>query len=131
MLVSYRELKVATMETQLTQQPPLFQTAAEVSERRQNVIHISTGSKTADAMLGGGISTQSITEVYGEYRTGKVSRQKLFVARLAHSRRPNCVILYASLPSFPKTKVELAAKSLTSTQSQSEVVLGAMRARGS
>lgn len=24
-------------------------------------------------MLGGGISTQSITEVYGEFRTGKVS----------------------------------------------------------
>jgi meiotic recombination protein DMC1 len=32
---------------------------------------VSTGCKALDAMLGGGISTQSITEVYGEYRTGK------------------------------------------------------------
>lgn len=34
---------------------------------------ISTGSKAVDGMLGGGICTQSITEVYGEFRTGKVS----------------------------------------------------------
>lgn len=53
-------------------QPPLFSTAAEVSERRVNVIRITTGSKAVDAVLGGGISTQSITEVFGEYRTGKV-----------------------------------------------------------
>jgi RecA/RadA recombinase len=45
-----------------------------VSERRANVLYISTGSKSADAMLGGGIATQSITEVFGEFRTGKVSR---------------------------------------------------------
>ena len=53
-------------------QPPIFATGAEVSERRANVIHIHTGSKTVDGMLGGGISTQSITEVFGEFRTGKV-----------------------------------------------------------
>lgn len=35
---------------------------------------ITTGSKAVDGMLGGGISTQSITEVYGEFRTGKVGR---------------------------------------------------------
>ncbi|RSH87119.1 Meiotic recombination protein dmc1 [Saitozyma podzolica] len=51
--------------------PPVFLTAAEVSERRANVLYISTGSKSADAMLGGGIATQSITEVFGEFRTGK------------------------------------------------------------
>ena len=54
------------------QQPPIFLSAAELNERRPNVIMITTGSKSADAMLGGGISTQSITEVYGEFRTGKV-----------------------------------------------------------
>lgn len=43
-----------------------------MSERRQTVFFISTGSKSVDAMLGGGICTQSITEVYGEFRTGKV-----------------------------------------------------------
>jgi len=54
-------------------QPTAFATGLELADRRQNVIMISTGSKSVDAMLGGGICTQSITEVFGEYRTGKVS----------------------------------------------------------
>ncbi len=62
-----------THATQLTRQPPAFLSAAELSNRRSNVLHISTGSKEADKILGGGISTQSITEVFGEFRTGKVS----------------------------------------------------------
>lgn len=32
---------------------------------------ISTGSKAFDTLLGGGIETQSITEAFGEFRTGK------------------------------------------------------------
>ncbi|WVF67816.1 meiotic recombinase Dmc1 [Kwoniella sp. CBS 6097] len=51
--------------------PPPFLTGTEIASRRQNVVHISTGSKSVDAMLGGGIPTQSITEVFGEFRTGK------------------------------------------------------------
>ena len=47
-------------------------TASEVADRRQCVVYISTGAKSVDTMLGGGIATQSITEVFGEYRTGKV-----------------------------------------------------------
>lgn len=54
-------------------QPPLFASAAEVSERRQSVVKITTGAKAVDTMMGGGINTQSITEVFGEFRTGKVS----------------------------------------------------------
>ncbi|CAK9783015.1 unnamed protein product [Cutaneotrichosporon oleaginosum] len=51
--------------------PPAFASAADISERRASVVFISTGSKAVDSMLGGGIATQSITEVYGEFRTGK------------------------------------------------------------
>ncbi|BEJ11635.1 hypothetical protein CspHIS471_0200950 [Cutaneotrichosporon sp. HIS471] len=51
--------------------PPAFSSAADVSDRRASVIYISTGSKAVDSMLGGGVATQSITEVYGEFRTGK------------------------------------------------------------
>ncbi|KAK4689663.1 meiotic recombination protein DMC1, partial [Tremellales sp. Uapishka_1] len=54
-----------------TPQPPNFLSAAEISDKRENVIFITTGSKAANDILGGGISTQSITEVYGEFRTGK------------------------------------------------------------
>jgi len=48
-----------------------FATGLELQERRKRVLTISTGSKVVDAMLGGGLMSQSITEVYGEYRTGK------------------------------------------------------------
>ncbi|WVR08788.1 meiotic recombinase Dmc1 [Kwoniella sp. DSM 27419] len=51
--------------------PPPFLTGTQIESRRQNVVYISTGSLSVDKMLGGGIATQSITEVYGEFRTGK------------------------------------------------------------
>ncbi|BAO38632.1 meiotic recombination protein DMC1 [Kluyveromyces marxianus] len=38
---------------------------------RQSVLSISTGSKQFDSILGGGIMTMSITEVFGEFRCGK------------------------------------------------------------
>lgn len=38
---------------------------------RKRVIKISTGCKSFDQMLNGGISTMSTTEVFGEFRTGK------------------------------------------------------------
>jgi meiotic recombination protein DMC1 len=37
----------------------------------RKVMHISTGSRTMDDMLGGGVQTMSITEVFGEFRCGK------------------------------------------------------------
>ncbi|KAG6380847.1 Rad51-domain-containing protein [Boletus reticuloceps] len=48
-----------------------FATGVEVQDRRKRVLVITTGSKSVDAILGGGIMSQSITEVYGEFRTGK------------------------------------------------------------
>ncbi|KIY51260.1 meiotic recombination protein dmc1, partial [Fistulina hepatica ATCC 64428] len=48
-----------------------FATGVEVQDRRKRVNIISTGSKCVDAILGGGLTSQSISEVYGEYRTGK------------------------------------------------------------
>jgi meiotic recombination protein DMC1 len=38
---------------------------------RKRVIKISTGCKSFDQILNGGISTMSTTEVFGEFRTGK------------------------------------------------------------
>ena len=38
---------------------------------RKDVVHISTGCKELDTILGGGMESGSITELYGEFRTGK------------------------------------------------------------
>ncbi|EPQ60561.1 Rad51-domain-containing protein [Gloeophyllum trabeum ATCC 11539] len=48
-----------------------FQSATEVHARRSELVHITTGSKNLDTLLGGGIETGAITELFGEFRTGK------------------------------------------------------------
>ncbi|KAJ7651738.1 Rad51-domain-containing protein [Mycena polygramma] len=48
-----------------------FATGVEVQDKRKKVVMISTGSKSVDSILGGGVMSQSISEVYGEFRTGK------------------------------------------------------------
>ena len=48
-----------------------FETADILAERRKLVGRITTGSKEVDTLLGGGIETQSITEVYGKMASGK------------------------------------------------------------
>lgn len=51
--------------------PMGFTSASDFLRRRKDVIQISTGSKELDKLLGGGIETGSITEIFGEFRTGK------------------------------------------------------------
>lgn len=51
--------------------PMGFTTATEFHARRADLISITTGSKNLDTVLGGGIETGSITELFGEFRTGK------------------------------------------------------------
>ena len=46
-------------------------TAKEAWERRKNMVRCSTGSEKLDAILGGGIETQAMTEFAGEYASGK------------------------------------------------------------
>ncbi|KAI5949727.1 hypothetical protein KGF57_004550 [Candida theae] len=48
-----------------------FVSASVVAELRENVFKITTGSSQFDGMLGGGVTSMSITEVFGEYRCGK------------------------------------------------------------
>ena len=43
----------------------------ELLELRKGVLKLTTGVKALDELLGGGVETQSITEFYGEYGTGK------------------------------------------------------------
>ncbi len=46
-------------------------TGNQLALKRKNVVRITTGSPVFDQLLGGGIETMSITEAFGEFRTGK------------------------------------------------------------
>ncbi|CAG9766464.1 unnamed protein product [Ceutorhynchus assimilis] len=48
-----------------------FMTGLEVSAQRRHIFQLTTGSKNINAILGGGIESMAITEVFGESRSGK------------------------------------------------------------
>ena len=48
-----------------------FEKGSDVLLRRQAIEKISTGSEEFDALLGGGVETQAVTECYGRYSSGK------------------------------------------------------------
>jgi DNA repair protein RAD51 len=64
--------------------PMGFTTATEYHHRRTELVSISTGSKNLDNILGGGMETGSITELYGEFRTGK--------SQLCHTLAVTCQV---------------------------------------
>lgn len=48
-----------------------FETGDKILERRSGQGKLTTGSKSLDSLLGGGLETQAITEFYGEFGSGK------------------------------------------------------------
>ena len=48
-----------------------FIRADELFKMRQTVLRVTTGSKALDKVVDGGLETQTITEFYGEYGSGK------------------------------------------------------------
>ncbi|MGE0243122.1 MAG: DNA repair and recombination protein RadA [Nitrososphaeraceae archaeon] len=48
-----------------------FITATELYNKRKHIERISTGSKNFDELLGGGFEVDAITEIYGEFGSGK------------------------------------------------------------
>ncbi len=52
--------------------PQVFRTAKEIDDNmRDNVEFITTGTTCFDTLLDGGVETQAITEVYGQFGSGK------------------------------------------------------------
>ncbi|KNC53963.1 DNA repair protein RAD51 like A, partial [Thecamonas trahens ATCC 50062] len=68
--------------------PMGFCTATEVSKQREDLIKITTGSTEVDNILGGGIETGSLVEIFGEFRTGKT--------QLCHTLAVTCQLPLAS-----------------------------------
>ncbi|KAF1661008.1 UNVERIFIED_CONTAM: hypothetical protein FQV16_0000787, partial [Eudyptes robustus] len=66
------EQKAEKIFTEAAKLVPMgFTTASDVHSKRSEIIQIETGSRELNRLLGGGIETGSITEIFGEFRTGK------------------------------------------------------------
>lgn len=48
-----------------------FESGVDLLKKRENLIRITTGSKALDALFGGGIESNGLTECYGQYGAGK------------------------------------------------------------
>jgi DNA repair protein RadA len=48
-----------------------FESAEKILDRRKSIKKLSVGAKSLDDLLGGGLESQSITEVYGKFASGK------------------------------------------------------------
>uniref|UniRef100_A0A7S2EBM1 DNA repair protein RAD51 homolog n=1 Tax=Trieres chinensis TaxID=1514140 RepID=A0A7S2EBM1_TRICV len=66
------EAKVTKLKDIVKAMVPMdFKTAADALEDRKSLVTLTTGSVELDKLLEGGIETGSLTEVFGEFRTGK------------------------------------------------------------
>ncbi|KAH8916282.1 Rad51-domain-containing protein [Atractiella rhizophila] len=71
-LKGFSDAKVEKIMKEVTKIIPMgFTTATEYHARRADLVCITTGSAQLDILLGGGIETGAITELFGEFRTGK------------------------------------------------------------
>lgn len=59
-----------------------FESGEEILKRRKDIKKLRTGSKSLDELLGGGLETQSITEFFGEFGSGKT--------QIMHQLSVNC-----------------------------------------
>jgi DNA repair protein RadA len=62
-----------------------YELASDLYERRKHLERITTGSASLDKILGGGVETNGVTEVFGEFSTGK--------SQLAHQLAVNVQLL--------------------------------------
>lgn len=68
----FSEAKVDKIIKEAAKLVPMgFTTATEYHAKRSEVCYLTTGSSELDKLLNGGIESGSITEIFGEFRSGK------------------------------------------------------------
>ncbi|EMA08676.1 DNA repair protein RadA [Haloarcula vallismortis] len=93
-----------------------FETGSTVLERREQIGKLSWGVDEVDELLGGGVETQSITEVYGEFGAGKsqVTHQLAVNVQLPaeHGGLEGSAIFVDSEDTFRPERIEQMVKGL-------------------
>ncbi|WP_181687367.1 DNA repair and recombination protein RadA [Halorhabdus salina] len=102
-----------------------FESGAQVLERREQIGKLTWGVDEIDELLGGGVETQSITEVYGEFGAGKsqVTHQLSVNVQLPaeHGGLEGSAIFIDSEDTFRPERIEQMVKGL-----DDEVIADAM-----
>jgi len=104
-----------------------FETGATVLERREQIGKLTWSVAEVDDLLGGGIETQSITEVYGEFGAGKsqVTHQISVTVQLPaeHGGLEGSAIFVDSEDTFRPERIEQMVKGLDDEVLEDTMVL--------
>jgi len=106
-----------------------FETGADVLERREQIGKLTWGVDAVDELLGGGVETQSITEVYGEFGAGKsqVTHELAVTVQLPeeHGGLEGSAIFVDSEDTFRPERIDQMVRGLPD-----EAIAAAMRTHG-
>ncbi len=89
-----------------------FMTGDEVLKKREQIVKITTGSKEFDKLFGGGIETGAITEVYGQYGSGKSQLAHVLAVRCQLLDPENVVVFIDTEGTFRPERIVSIAKAL-------------------
>ncbi|MBX0322731.1 DNA repair and recombination protein RadA [Halomicroarcula sp. F13] len=111
-----------------------FETGATVLERREQIGKLTWGVDEVDDLLGGGVETQSITEVYGEFGAGKsqVTHQLSVNVQLPaeHGGLEGSAIFIDSEDTFRPERIEQMVKGQTDEVLEDTMVLHGVAEEG-
>ncbi|WP_254272979.1 DNA repair and recombination protein RadA [Haloarcula marina] len=111
-----------------------FETGSTVLERREQIGKLSWGVDEVDELLGGGVETQSITEVYGEFGAGKsqVTHQLAVNVQLPaeHGGLEGSTIFIDSEDTFRPERIDQMVKGQTDEVLEDTMVLHGVAEEG-
>jgi DNA repair protein RadA len=88
-----------------------FSTAEKMLELRKKLIRFTTGSQAFDLFLGGGIETQALTEIAGEFGSGKSQLCYTLCVTANMSNKDNGIIFVDTENAFRAERVHQIAES--------------------
>ena len=88
-----------------------FSTAERMLELRKKLVRFTTGSQSFDSFLGGGVETQALTEIVGEFGSGKSQLCYTLCVTANMSNKDNGIIFVDTENAFRAERVHQIAES--------------------
>jgi DNA repair protein RadA len=88
-----------------------FSTAERMLELRKKLVRFTTGSQSFDSFLGGGVETQALTEIAGEFGSGKSQLCYTLCVTANMSNKDNGIIFVDTENAFRAERVHQIAES--------------------
>lgn len=87
-----------------------FESGEEILKKREYIIKLSTGSKSFDALVGGGFESGAITECYGEFGSGKTQLGHILAVNCQKQYPGSTVVYIDTENTFRPERIEQLSK---------------------